>query len=288
MRSYLTPEEIKKLSLEEMQNLTRKTLDPIYTSDNTKCIHSLHYSWDGWLNEETHFPDFTPSVINTCIPLWEKDGFYLIKQSVKADMIQCCFSALPDISPVKFTQRIKGRLDHAFRKTETPIQFSRKLGFRCLGENIRQTVNNYVKKQVQKSDYVDSQYKDFLTDFTQFESQTDLSEPIVNVRSRYWYNIHLVIVAADRRFPVTKKENFETIKQYIPKIANKKKCIIAHFAIMPDHIHISLKGNPEISPYDIGLNFMNNLSYVLGYRKCWNEEFYVGTFSEYSMDKLRT
>ena len=123
--------------------------------------------------------------------------------------------------------------------------------------------------------------------FTIFEEKTKLEEPFEKYSGRYWFNIHLVIVVADRKNPITKAENFEMIKGYILKIADKKEYGIAHLAIMPDHIHISLRGNPEMSPFGIGLSFMNNLSYLLGNNQCWDCEFYVGTFSEYSLEKLR-
>ena len=166
------------------------------------------------------------------------------------------------------------------------MRFSREVGFRTLGENTHEIVNNYVRKQVGKSDYVDKRFKKFLSGFTVLENDTDLSVPLVIAHGRYWYNIHLVVVVSNRRCPVSREENFERIKSCIMKIALKKNCWIAGFAVLPDHVHISLKGNPEISPAEIGLSFMNNLAYVLGH-KCWSEEFYVGSFSEYSLDKLR-
>ena len=58
-------------------------------------------------------------------------------------------------------------------------------------------------------------------------------------------------------------------------------------SIMPDHIHVSLKGNPKMSPVKIGCSFLSNLAYVLGNNHCWNDEFYVGTFSEYGLNRLR-
>ena len=55
---------------------------------------------------------------------------------------------------------------------------------------------------------------------------------------------------------------------------------------LSDHIHIALKGNPKKSPADIGLSFLNNLWYSLNVGAVWKREFYVGTFSEYSLRKI--
>lgn len=52
---------------------------------------------------------------------------------------------------------------------------------------------------------------------------------------------------------------------------------------MPDHIHITLRGNVNHSPEEIAISHLNNLSYIVGYNKCWSCEYYVGTFSEYDL-----
>ncbi len=265
----------------------KTVLNPIYTENNTKIIHNLFYDWIGWRSKELLLPDTINEAIEICNSFWEKDGLYLKKWNYSKDTIKILFKVNSNIKPTLFSQRIKGRLDHSLRKLETPIKFSRKVAFRCLGENTRDIVNKYVQKQVIKSDYVDARFKKILTDFTVFNDKVDLSQPIMMSHGRYWYNIHLVIVIADRKNPIIKKEKFDIIKKYSFIIANKKECEIAHLAIMPDHIHISLKGNPELSPNDIGFAFLNNLSFVLGYNRCWKNEFYVGSFSEYNLETLK-
>ena len=42
-------------------------------------------------------------------------------------MIQILFTVNPEVAPILFTQRIKGRLDNALRKLGTPIKFPEKL-----------------------------------------------------------------------------------------------------------------------------------------------------------------
>ncbi len=285
-RKYFTPEEIKKMSSREFLESQKEKKDPVYSSASTKAVHSLHYNWTGWGSEKLNFPDNTSEVLKFCIPLWQKDGFKIKKCQFKADMIQILFEVKPEISPVLLTQRVKGRLDNAFRKLANPFKFSRKVGFRSLGENTREIVNNYVLKQVGKSDYADEKYKDFLNGFTFINENADLSEPVIVAHGRYWYNLHLVIVVDDRKNPITRKDNFATIKNCTFKIADKKGFEIARLAVMPDHIHVALKGNPSLSPSETVFTFMNNLSYNLGNNHCWNDEFYVGTFSEYSIKKL--
>ena len=78
-KRYLTPEQIKKLSLEEMKELTKRELIPLYTPENTKCVHSLHYDWTGWSSEKVVLPSSIEEAIGSCRLFWEKDGFRLGK-----------------------------------------------------------------------------------------------------------------------------------------------------------------------------------------------------------------
>lgn len=142
------------------------------------------------------------------------------------------------------------------------------------------------KHQVGKSDYVDPRWKEFLGRFTFADGPTRLSDPQATGHGRYWYNLHLVIVVQDRRYPIALKESFRKIREACPRIAAKKGYDLAEVSIMPDHVHIALRGNIEHSPTEIGLAFLNNLSFVLGYNRVWSHEFYVGTFSEYSVQEI--
>ena len=55
----------------------------------------------------------------------------------------------------------------------------------------------------------------------------------------------------------------------------------------PDHLHAAMRGNAELSPEEIALAFQNNLAFVLGQRRVWENTYYVGTFGEYDLKVLR-
>ncbi len=287
MDKRLTHEEIATMSFEEMIGTIRRERVSNYTAANTKAEYSLHYSWDGWTSRDVPFPKTLPSAIKNCVPLWNLDGLKFIRYDLDNGSLKCLFAVEPNISPVAFVRLVKGRLDHAFRKLGTPIKFSRKIGFRTLGDNTREVVNNYVMRQVGKSDYIDPRYITFLDNYTVECSEVDLKIPQALSHGRYWNNIHLVILAEDRNHPMTKESTFRVVRDACFKIADKHGHSIARLAVMPDHIHISLQANPRISPYKLGLSFLNNLSYVLKAGSCWSCEFYVGTFSEYRIDQIK-
>ena len=285
MRKYYSPKEIAAMSLEDMLDAQKAPLQPYYTRETTQVVHSLRYDWNGWPSGDAVFPETISTAVELCRSAWLKDGFTLGEWRTKEGLIQCLFDVSPEIAPTEFTRKVKGRIDNALRKLGTPMKFSRKVSMRSLGDNTRKIVEGYVAKQVRKSDYVDERFKKILGEFTEKCGEIDLSEPYRLAHSSYWYNIHLVIVVDDRRIPIATDDNLRKIKSVIPRIAEKKKCEVAGFSVMPDHIHIALKGNPEMSPMDIGLGFMNNLAHVFGMR-CWNREFYVGTFSEYTVNQV--
>jgi REP element-mobilizing transposase RayT len=238
------------------------------------------------------FPKSTTEAIQSCVDSWIQDGFTLIRNNEKAPIepesnhIQLLFKASPKLAPVLFLKNVKGRLDHAFRKLKTPVKFSELNAFRALGANTNKIVAEYIKKQISKENFADNRYRKYLSQFTFENLSHDISEPYKSHSGRYWYNIHLVIVIEKRDYQITRSDVFEQIHNYLLKIAEKKKCIIAKFAIMPDHIHIALRGNIELSPYEIALSFLNNLAYLLRKGRFWSNEFYVGTFSSYALDQI--
>jgi len=259
--------------------------NPIYTPDRASVVHALRYDWTGWLREGA-FPPTTASALEDCRAAWVSDGLDLDKFQIRDDTIQCLFGAAPTVSPAYCAMRAKGRLQYALRTADMPAAFRRNVSIRTLGENTRETVAGYIGRQVGKSDYADPRWKEFLGRFTFSEGTTRLAEPQATGHGRYWYNLHLVIVVQDRRYPIGRKESLRKIRETCPRIAAKKGYDLAEVSIMPDHVHLALRGNIEHSPMEIGLAFQNNLAFVLGYNRVWSDEFYVGTFSEYDIQKI--
>ena len=258
---------------------------PIYTQEGARVVHALRYDWTGWLRAGV-FPRETAAAVEDCRSAWTADGLALDTFHVEVDRIQCLFDVAPTVSPAFCATRAKGRLQHALRRAGAPVVFRGNHSLRTLGENTREVVGRYIGRQVSKSDYADPLWKEFLGRFTFENGATLLNEPQATGHGRYWYNLHLVIVVQDRRYPLARKESFRKIREACPRIAAKKGYALAEVSIMPDHIHMALRGNIEQSPMEIGLAFQNNLSFVLGYNRTWRDEFYVGSFSEYDVESI--
>lgn len=257
----------------------------LYTAHNLRPAFSLHYDWTGWPTAGTTLPPETVALARETAPLWERDGLHLLKPHATSDMVQILFSVTPQVGPTFFCQRVKGRLQHALRKFGAPVDFSRKVSFRSLGENTSEVVENYIQGQVGKADFADPRFQETMRRFTVVSDEVRLAEPSESNSGRYWYNLHLVLVVA-ARFRITDPDQLGLFREAAFHVTEDAGHRIAALSVMPDHVHLALRGNIERSPEEIALEFQNGLARVSGCR-VWQDGFYVGTFSEYDLDVIR-
>jgi len=247
---------------------------PRYSAQNLHLPHSLHYSWTGWPSQDTLPP--LPSLDS----IWSNDGLQVVGHQSDRASLQITFEAPPDVSPVFVASRAKGRLQHALRQSGTSVSFSRKVSIRSLGKNITQIVETYIRDQLEHVELADPRYRQLLAESSIHNPDVHLADPTPTHSGRYWYNLHLVLVVANR-FRIGGKE-------FLHKLRDQTMALEFEFsrmAIMPDHLHIALRGDPEKSPKEIGVEIQNSLAQAAGMR-LWQDEFYVGTFSEYSLDAI--
>ncbi len=160
----------------------------------------------------------------------------------------------------------KGRLQHALRKASPNFSgFSRKVSVNTVGHNCREDVEAYIASQVDAASFADPSFRDMLKEFTTIREDVDLSLPTESLHGRYWYNLHLVLVNAER-YPVVDRRRLGRVHEFSFKIAERKGYKISRLSVMPDHLHAALRGNIEESPQEIALAFQNNLAYARG--KC--------------------
>jgi REP element-mobilizing transposase RayT len=248
----------------------------------------LRYTWTGWPSTGNHFP-MRPSeeFFKDLGQRWETDGIRFLECVWSPNHIQLTCSVKPNVSPILFTARIKGRLQHALRATEQSTAFSRKVSFRSIGNNSRKEVEGYIAKQVQKEQFVDPRFSYMLEPFTVAIPQARLDEPMETGSGRYWYNLHLVIVT-DSRLRFTDDESLARLSRLCDAIAKKKGHRVSARSVMPDHIHIALGGNIDQSPEEIALAYMNNTAYGFGQKSIWRPSYYIGSFGEYDMGAVRS
>jgi REP element-mobilizing transposase RayT len=257
---------------------------PIYTPQNIpEPAYHLRYTWSGWPSEG-EFPALPP--LEELKDRWETDGLRLLEQHVRPELIQLTFSVRPQVSPVFFAARVKGRLQHAYRACVRPVSFSRKVAVRTIGRNDRHAVEEYIGRQVAKEALADACLREDLDRCTVRYPAVDLSVPSETVSGRYWYNLHVVLVTCGRE-RYRDAAHFHMLRDQSLRIAEKKGHRISVLSPMPDHLHLALRGHVEDAPETIVLSLMNNLAFALGQKPVWEFGYYVGSFGEYDMNAVR-
>jgi REP element-mobilizing transposase RayT len=237
---------------------------------------ALRYGWTAWPTVGTVFPA-TPPPLPT--EAWRRDGIPFLEQNWTPDEIQLTVSAGPDLAPVDIARLLKGRLQHALRVAGTPCDFSRKIALRALGENTREIVENYIREQLDHADLADPRYLEALRSHAFTHDAADLAKPSETNSGRYWHNLHVVLVTANRYRIGSETAGRIAAACRVPSVA---EC-----SIMPDHLHLAVKASPDQSPRAVAEFFQIATAQAVRVLGLWTETFYVGTFGEYGLKYVR-
>jgi REP element-mobilizing transposase RayT len=260
---------------------------PLYSAADLHPAYELRYGWTGWPSEAPFPVDRIHQLLPDIGPEWEQDGIRLLEYNLAPTEFLLTFSARPSVSPVTLAARAKGRLQHHCRRADSPVAFSRKVSVRSLGHNHREQVEAYVARQADKEALADERFRDLLRQLCVAFPDVDLSKPTETNSGRYWYNLHLVLVVA-QRYRIGEADTLLKVRDRCLRISQKKGYALSALAVMPDHLHLALRADIEQSPEEVALAFLNNLAFAVGQRALWESGYYAGTFSEYDMDAVRT
>ncbi len=259
---------------------------PLYDVRHAEPTHDLRYAWTGWPSGGT-FATCPTSLLDTLEEGFQKDGICLLDHDWTTEVVQLTLSASPTVSPAMLAQRVKGRLDHAIRGAQLMLPFSRKLAVRSLGENRQVDVEQFIQAQVRCERFADTGLEQRLKSYTVVNSNVDLVTPTTSARGRYWYNLHVVLLTADGQ-RITNVTQLCLLRDAVDMIAATNGHVILSLALMPEYLHVELRGNIQHSPAEIGRCFQNNLASAVGNHRLWADGFYVGSFGECDADVIRT
>jgi REP element-mobilizing transposase RayT len=261
--------------------------EPLYRAADLHAAYQLRYGWTAWPSA-TPFPtELISSLLSEIGPAWEHDGIRVLQNALSAKQIQLTVSTTPQVAPVVLAARLKGRLQHHARLHGTALDFSRKLAVRSLGDPRRTAVEVYIRDQLGHAALADERFQAMLTAFTVTDPAEDLAAPTCSNSGRYWYNLHLVLVASER-YRTGEATILAKMRDTALRICAKKGYRASRLAVLPDHLHMGLRGIITQSPEEIALAFLNNLAHVLARGAWWEAGYYAGTFGEYSMAAVRT
>ncbi|MBP7830118.1 MAG: transposase [Kiritimatiellae bacterium] len=244
-------------------------------------VHNLHYSWSGWPSAAEFPLEPAAPFLDDLRAAWRRDGLELESRNWRPDVISMTFHAAPDASPVFITARVKGRIQHTLRRSGTPCDFSRKVALRSLGDNQSDVVGNYLREQTARADFADERYRATLREASLEDATVDLSAPAETNSGRYWYNLHLVAVTQDR-VRVGREDFLYKIRDGVLAWAREMDCRLGSLALMPDHVHLAVRGALARSPMELAETLWRTLNRAAGCR-LMSDKVYAGTFSEYSV-----
>ena len=254
-------------------------LSPIYTAENCQNpAYQLNWSY-------SLFWHVAPKDTSWLQPLkvaTEPDGIRVLEHDfAKPTVSQFLISSRPEVSPQLIAQRVKGRLQHLIR-AEMPSAFQRNYSLRSLGSANRETIDEYVCNQLEHHPCADPRVTERLQQFQIHNSHVDLSQPSQTSHAIYWFNLHLVLVN-DGRYREIRDEPLNTLRNMIVKVSASKGHSLSRAAILPDHVHLTLRCLIDESPQEVALSYLNNLAYSQGMTQVFRFGYYAGTFGEYDL-----
>ena len=257
-----------------------------YRTDTTTPAYSLRWSWTGWPSQCT-FPTIGDHDWESLSDAWDQDGIRILERRCESEYWQATVSTKPSVVPSFIVARIKGRIDHLFRSQKAPFKFSRKVSLRSLGNNTADDVQDYIRKQVNAALFCDADYAASLKQFTRVWDDHESQSPIEVASGRYWYQLHLVLVVDDRH-RIRDLDFLGKIFETSQAIALDRGYRLAAISVMPDHLHISLRGSVADSPESIALAYLNESCRRLNANGLWRPSYYVGTIGMYNMNAVRS
>lgn len=167
---------------------------------------------------------------------------------------------------------------------ERKVAFSRKVSVRAIGHNLNATVERYIRDQLVDADLADPRYRASLARAAVLDPSVDLDQPAETDSGHYWQNLHVVLVTASR-FRIPGHEEPSKVRRAAENALRDANCALKALAVMPDHLHAALRGDPRRSPAEIAVGLQNATAEVPGFR-LWQDAFYVGTFGVYDLSAV--
>lgn len=258
--------------------------DPLYTRDNCNAAYQLRWSLALFPHAELPSADCWLDALKRGT---ETDGVRTLECHRRAaDVWQFLLSSRPSVAPPPMIKSVKGRVQNLVRHTH-PKAFRRNFSITSLGDANRKVVEQYVSDQLGHHRMADPRVEAQLARYQLEFPDVDLSRPVFSDHGRYLYNLHLVLVHAER-WRCASETFLDTTRDAVLKAARQKGHRLSRLAILADHVHLSLGAPYERSPEEIALSYLKNLAYAHGMQPVYQFGYYAGTFGEYDMNAVRS
>ena len=256
--------------------------EPLYTSANCRAAYQLR--WSLALFSQQLIPA-SAAWLDDLRTRTEKDGVRLLEYSVQGSVHLFVLSTLPETPPSLIVKSVKGRLQNLIQDL-IPKAFRRNFRLTSLGAANRETIEAYVASQLRHHRMSDERVDRMLADFQIEFPEMDLSQPRRSAHGEYLYNLHLVLVYAERWREI-RRDRLQITSDMMIRSARAKDHRLSRLALLADHIHLTLGAPLEMSPGDLALSYMNNIAFAHGMSALFSSSYYVGTFGEFDMQAVR-
>lgn len=256
---------------------------PLYTAENCRPAYQLNWSvslfWRapapgvaGWLERLQRAT--------------ESDGVRILEHRLKSPVTsQFLVSTRPETAPPQIIRSLKGRLQYLLRD-DVPKAFHRNYSIYSVGSVRRDDVEVYVQSQLDHHVMADARLQERLSRYQIVRPEIDLSAVQRSSHGEYSYNLHLVLVHAERWNEID-DEVLTTVHGMVLRVSRSKRHRLSRTGILTDHVHLVLGCEFITSPLGIALGYLNNLAYAQGMRRVYQYGFYVGTVGEYDLGVVR-
>jgi REP element-mobilizing transposase RayT len=256
---------------------------PIYTNENTKPAYQLRWSLALFTRQAIPPADEWLEPLKAVL---EQDEIRVLEHCQQSDKRFFLLSTLPTLAPAQIVKLVKGRLQYLIRD-RIPKAFHRHFRLTSIGDANREAIERYVSDQLGHHRMADARVNELLKDFQFAFPDVDLGLIQRSSHGQYLYNLHLVLIHADRWREI-RRERLQVSCEMIIRCARAKNHHLSRLAVLTDHFHLTLGVPYDVSPGDVALGYMNNVAFAHGMIDLFMPSYYVGTFGQYDMNAVRS
>lgn len=210
------------------------------------------------------------------------EGILLRSSCFEPKRVRLVVEVEDGVSPILLTQRLKGRMGYALRKENSAFPgFSSQFFLRSLGQNTRDVVGQYIRKQVDRSDLVDPLYRERMKDLCFHDEELTVQK--TRHRGVYDLFVHLILVTGERyrMSSAQAKKVFDALVEASRQLGADP----LEISMMPDHAHLLLRWPERMNAGVLLAEVKRESGRLFGRSAFWNNGGYVGTVGPYPLSK---
>jgi len=257
--------------------------EPIYAAANVEFAYQLRWAM-------TMFIDGTLPPIGSLAPIekaLEADGIRVLsRRYAPPNMLQLILSTQPHLAPATIVQRTKGRLCYGW-KAFANVSAKKQYALRSYGTQEREIIEAYIAGQSAHHPMATDRANELFDELSFSDPEVHLENPIKIERSLIWFNLHIVLVHAER-WRTVNRDLLLRVQTMVQSVCKKYQWRLSRCGILAYHLHIALGANVGDSVEDVVLRLMNNLAFVHRMKAVYQFSAYVGTFGEYDQRAIQS